>query len=195
MVRLAAFLLLSTATVALAQSSSETMGYLGCYTDARDDRILSGPMTSSADNSPEACKAACEGYPYYGVQWRRECFCGTENDDFALHGESNKCFLPCSGDRKSTCGGVFAMDVYVMDDYSTTDSGTSSTSSGGSSGSVESVCSNGVPGIEASGVCCEASCGQCGGSGCSSVGNGAGSCCTSTIRESGELCGVAPCVL
>ena len=28
------------------------------------------------------------------------------------------------------------------------------------------VCSNGVPGVERDGVCCEAQCGTCGGSGC-----------------------------
>ncbi|CAM9914198.1 unnamed protein product, partial [Ectocarpus fasciculatus] len=61
--------------------------------------------------------------------------------------------------------------------------------------SIESVCSNGVPGIESNGVCCETSCGQCGGAGCSSVGNGAESCCTSTILEFGEVCGSAPCVI
>ncbi|CAN0485470.1 unnamed protein product, partial [Scytosiphon promiscuus] len=29
------------------------------------------------------------------------------------------------------------------------------------------VCSNGVPGVEFGGYCCEAECGTCGGSGCS----------------------------
>ena len=31
---------------------------------------------------------------------------------------------------------------------------------------IEVVCSNGLPGVEANGVCCEAQCGTCGGSGC-----------------------------
>ncbi|CAN0247133.1 unnamed protein product, partial [Ectocarpus sp. 8 AP-2014] len=72
MARRAAFLLLPTAAVALAQSSSETTGYLGCYTN-RNDRIFSGPMTASADNSPGATyKAACEGYAFYGLQYGKQ---------------------------------------------------------------------------------------------------------------------------
>eukprot|EP00752_Nemacystus_decipiens_P007693 g6876.t1 len=57
----------------------------------------------------------------------------------------------------------------------------------------DSTCSNGLPGYEASGVCCPLSCGECGGVGCSSRGEG---CCTSGVKESGDLCSVtmaAPC--
>eukprot|EP00752_Nemacystus_decipiens_P002364 g2233.t1 len=59
--------------------------------------------------------------------------------------------------------------------------------------SDDSTCSNGLPGYETSDVCCPLSCGQCGGVGCSGRGEG---CCTSDVKESGELCSVtmaAPC--
>eukprot|EP00752_Nemacystus_decipiens_P012710 g11261.t2 len=55
------------------------------------------------------------------------------------------------------------------------------------------TCSNGVPGYEASNVCCPLSCGTCGGSGCSQLGEG---CCTSDVKDSGDLCSetmAAPC--
>ncbi|CAN0163534.1 unnamed protein product, partial [Ectocarpus fasciculatus] len=54
-------------------------------------------------------------------------------------------------------------------------------------------CSNGLPGYEASNVCCPLSCGTCGGVGCSQLGEG---CCTSDVKDSGDLCSVtmaAPC--
>ena len=35
------------------------------------------------------------------------------------------------------------------------------------------VCSNGLPGLEANGVCCEAQCGECGGGGCAERPGGA----------------------
>eukprot|EP00752_Nemacystus_decipiens_P002363 g2232.t1 len=57
----------------------------------------------------------------------------------------------------------------------------------------DSTCSNGLPGYETSDVCCPLSCGQCGGVGCSGRGEG---CCTSEVKESGDLCSVtmaAPC--
>eukprot|EP00752_Nemacystus_decipiens_P007692 g6875.t1 len=59
----------------------------------------------------------------------------------------------------------------------------------------DSTCSNGLPGYETNDVCCPLSCGQCGGSGCSSRGEG---CCTSDVEESGDLCSVtmaAPCII
>eukprot|EP00903_Cladosiphon_okamuranus_P010585 g10009.t1 len=55
------------------------------------------------------------------------------------------------------------------------------------------TCSNGLPGYEAADVCCPLSCGRCGGSGCSKLGDG---CCTRGVKESGDLCSVtkaAPC--
>ena len=57
----------------------------------------------------------------------------------------------------------------------------------------------GIPGIESSNgqACCLASCGQCGGMGCSSAGKDT-DCCISDIVASGEACSVkgsAPCYI
>ena len=61
------------------------------------------------------------------------------------------------------------------------------------------TCSNGVKGIESNGACCVFECGQCGGVGCSTVGEslglGAADCCEGTILENNEPCGEAPCVV
>eukprot|EP00903_Cladosiphon_okamuranus_P006680 g6520.t1 len=57
------------------------------------------------------------------------------------------------------------------------------------------TCSNGLPGYEASDVCCPLSCGRCGGSGCSKLGDG---CCTSKVKDSGDKCSEtksAPCII
>lgn len=62
---------------------------------------------------------------------------------------------------------------------------------------LDSVCSNGLAGIEAHEVCCELSCGLCGGVGCGNVpGLSGDQCCVSIIEETGDLCsmtGAAPC--
>ncbi|CAN0188824.1 unnamed protein product, partial [Scytosiphon promiscuus] len=67
--------------------------------------------------------------------------------------------------------------------------------------SAGDVCplAGGIPGIESSDgqACCAASCGQCGGVGCSSVG-AARDCCVTDIVELGEACSVtyeAPCYI
>ncbi|CAM9225226.1 unnamed protein product, partial [Ectocarpus fasciculatus] len=60
------------------------------------------------------------------------------------------------------------------------------------------TCSNGLAGYEKSGACCSVGCGTCGGEGCSQLGEGAESCCTSNIIAAGEPCsekGAAPCVV
>eukprot|EP00903_Cladosiphon_okamuranus_P016205 g14953.t1 len=57
----------------------------------------------------------------------------------------------------------------------------------------DAMCSNGLAGYEAADVCCPVSCGRCGGSGCSKLGEG---CCTRDVKDSGDLCSVtkaAPC--
>ncbi|CAN0288644.1 unnamed protein product, partial [Hapterophycus canaliculatus] len=57
------------------------------------------------------------------------------------------------------------------------------------------TCSNGLAGYEAAGVCCPLSCGSCGGTGCSLLGD---LCCQSNIRGAGEMCsatGSAPCII
>ncbi|CAM9864281.1 unnamed protein product [Pylaiella littoralis] len=67
-------------------------------------------------------------------------------------------------------------------------------------GPVEaSPCSNGLPGYGNKNICCVEGCGQCGGSGCSTVaGFTAEECCTASIEAGGVLCsdsGAAPCII
>ena len=64
------------------------------------------------------------------------------------------------------------------------------------------TCSNGITGVEESGVCCVLECGTCGGRGCGSRGRdfglGGSDCCSRLIDEFGVLCssaGTAPCII
>eukprot|EP00752_Nemacystus_decipiens_P004880 g4440.t1 len=60
------------------------------------------------------------------------------------------------------------------------------------------TCDNGLIGVSQGDICCEASCGTCGGVGCSGRGNGQDSCCTKNIAANGETCsvkGAAPCIM
>ena len=64
------------------------------------------------------------------------------------------------------------------------------------------MCSNGLSGIEADGVCCVDGCPQCGGAGCgsiaSSVGLSSSDCCVGAIMSAGEFCDdtmMAPCII
>ena len=76
------------------------------------------------NNSPAACKKFCEGFKYYGVQARNQCFCGDK-----LHGALKKmpesqCKDVCPGDASQKCGGGGKMNVYQAqspDDEAPTD--------------------------------------------------------------------------
>ena len=64
------------------------------------------------------------------------------------------------------------------------------------------MCSNGLDGVETSGVYCVAECGTCGGSGCGSRAQAAGltaaDCCVGRIRDENVYCDdseVAPCII
>ena len=64
------------------------------------------------NNSPAACKKFCEGFRYYGVQARNQCFCGNK-----LHGALRKmpesqCGADCPGDTSKKCGGGGRMNLY-----------------------------------------------------------------------------------
>lgn len=61
-------------------------------------------------------------------------------------------------------------------------------------------CSNGVPGVESTGICCRGECGTCGGTGCSTrvAGYGQYDCCVGPISRTGASCGdsvAAPCII
>ncbi len=61
------------------------------------------------------------------------------------------------------------------------------------------MCSNGIEGIDASGVvCCPASCGACAGNDCASRPGGSSQCCGSGIKASAVYCSeskTAPCII
>ena len=64
------------------------------------------------NNSPAACKKFCEGFKYYGVQARNQCFCGDK-----LHGALKKmpesqCRDVCPGDATQKCGAGGRMNLY-----------------------------------------------------------------------------------
>ena len=64
------------------------------------------------NNSPAACKKFCEGFKYYGVQARNQCFCGDK-----LHGALKKmpesqCKDVCPGDASQKCGAGGRMNLY-----------------------------------------------------------------------------------
>jgi len=88
---------------------------LGCYKDEKDRRLLAGYYSSSkTSNSPAKCVELClqSGYPYAGVQYGRECFCGFDTPPRAAKIPDSSCNTKCLGNAKEICGGYYAMNIY-----------------------------------------------------------------------------------
>ena len=48
--------------------------YKGCYTDAVSKRVLVGKSYFDDRMTLEKCAAACSKYPFWGVEYGRECY-------------------------------------------------------------------------------------------------------------------------
>ncbi|KAF4875529.1 putative fungistatic metabolite [Colletotrichum siamense] len=96
----------------------ESFQSIGCYTDdtshgrtvaERQDQIPTGSMT------PSACIAACaaDGYPFAGLEFGQECYCGVVIGNYSVPTTSDKCAMPCKGDSTKNCGGSANVEIYA----------------------------------------------------------------------------------
>lgn len=88
---------------------------LGCYRDEKEYRLLSGYFTNfKRNNSPKKCIQMClqSGFPYAGVQYGTECFCGSDLPPSAAKLPDSSCNMKCPDDAKEVCGGYFSMNVF-----------------------------------------------------------------------------------
>ena len=62
----------------------------------------------------EICIAACRsnGFPYAGLQWQIECYCGDEPLRGFQWAWKDKCYDRCAGNSNQICGGSGAMSLY-----------------------------------------------------------------------------------
>ncbi|CBJ33994.1 putative zinc metalloendopeptidase [Ectocarpus siliculosus] len=125
-------LLAFTSSGQLRRLSYETSSYeyIDCYADegeegqgrAMDDGFRSNEMT------PELCYEHCSsnGYDFMGLQYGRECYCGTEEEEkrHVQYGPGT-CDHPCKGDDNLVCGGFWSFDLYYIGETGPADAGDS----------------------------------------------------------------------
>ncbi|PSN41238.1 Xylosyltransferase oxt [Blattella germanica] len=88
---------------------------LGCYRDEKTFRLLSGYYANlKTTNSPKHCINMClqSGFPYAGVQYSTECFCGNEEPPSTSRLPDSSCNMKCPADPREACGGYFTINVY-----------------------------------------------------------------------------------
>ncbi|CAB0001264.1 unnamed protein product [Nesidiocoris tenuis] len=65
-------------------------------------------------NSPLYCINICiqGGYPYAGVEFGSECFCGSNEPSSSTKLPDSSCNMKCPADPKQACGGFYAVNIY-----------------------------------------------------------------------------------
>lgn len=117
----------NTASEIVIYKADDEYIYQGCYTETND---ING--TEKRRALPDANKVAkgelvvpdcldfCEegGYPWAGVQFSRECWCGHFLSAFSEKVDDRQCNTTCDGNVSMACGGSQRLSVYHKDDAS-----------------------------------------------------------------------------
>ncbi|PVG02883.1 WSC-domain-containing protein [Serendipita vermifera] len=104
----------------LTISNGLTFSAAGCLNDLFEptSRLLRGPFFKSDAMTPTVCADSCfkSGYPYAGVEYGNECYCGSAVfvKDLPIDG----CRQACSGDASVACGAPGQLGLYSIDDWS-----------------------------------------------------------------------------
>ncbi|KAJ8684173.1 hypothetical protein QAD02_019965 [Eretmocerus hayati] len=88
---------------------------LGCYKDDKISRLLpSYYAIFKSNNSPELCASVClqSGFPFAGVEYSVECFCGKAEPQKISQLPDSSCDMKCPGNLKQSCGGYLTMNVF-----------------------------------------------------------------------------------
>jgi hypothetical protein len=82
----------------------------GCFSDLSTNRALTGWQSTTNTNTPENCMNACagKGYPFAGVEYGAQCFCGNSivksGDTTGSQVAITNCNQACSGNGSLQCG-------------------------------------------------------------------------------------------
>merc|ERR1711970_1110623 len=107
----------SSIETAVISRTMHLMGFVGvllvvlpAFTLCSEDAIDCGPDMVSCPGLADYCSG--QGYSYFGVQFRHECFCG--NTAPPRSRLATGCNYACPGNNRRTCGGTWRMNVYFV---------------------------------------------------------------------------------
>ncbi|WRT68982.1 uncharacterized protein IL334_005964 [Kwoniella shivajii] len=105
----------STVPVVPAVPSGWAVASSACIADGKTGRALLGSFTIDYNNTVESCLARCDagGYAIAGIEYGNQCFCGSYLSNGASLTSTATCAVPCPGNSLETCGGYYAMSLYV----------------------------------------------------------------------------------
>ncbi|ETN47085.1 uncharacterized protein HMPREF1541_01275 [Cyphellophora europaea CBS 101466] len=86
--------------------------YSGCFVDSVSSRSLDSAFLQDDDQMTGVeCMQFCasNGYPYAGIEYMQECYCGTAQP---TNGPTTGCNMGCRGNASEACGGQDRITVY-----------------------------------------------------------------------------------
>ncbi|KAF2186183.1 heme peroxidase [Zopfia rhizophila CBS 207.26] len=88
--------------------------YLGCYSEGTAGRALADSTTASDSMTVKSCAAFCNGAPYFGVEYGRECYCGAILGVGSVIKPASQCSIACAGNSTEYCGAANFLNLYQM---------------------------------------------------------------------------------
>lgn len=86
--------------------------YLGCYSEGSAGRALIDSATASDAMTVQACATFCNGSPYFGVEYSKECYCGATLQAGSTLQNANDCSMLCAGNSTQYCGAGNRLNIY-----------------------------------------------------------------------------------
>jgi hypothetical protein len=98
---------------------------LGCYTEGAAGRSLDysqWDFLNASAMTTETCLTACgaKGFPFAGVEFGRECYCGVVLGNGTLATDVGECSSMCTGNSTQFCGGPNRLNLYVAKNLEST---------------------------------------------------------------------------
>ncbi|KAK8042502.1 hypothetical protein PG994_012985 [Apiospora phragmitis] len=103
--------------------------YSRCVTEANGMRALSGKAYADDGLTVEMCASVCAGFPMMGVEYGRECYCGTSTNVGSVNATESDCSMLCGGSKFQYCGNGNRLNLYTLAPSSTSTAVTSTSSS------------------------------------------------------------------
>jgi hypothetical protein len=107
---------LSLYSTSVTETGPPTPSYLalGCYEDD-SARALQNVLKSDALMTPLLCGGFCQGFTYMGLEDSSQCMCGYSLPANYSKVANQECNSTCGGDTTTMCGGVWRLDLYLME--------------------------------------------------------------------------------
>ncbi|KAI1652615.1 WSC-domain-containing protein [Daldinia decipiens] len=94
--------------------------FAGCAADSGSSRTLSGHSTVADNMTIEYCTSVCksQGYPFAGLEYSRECYCGSSFGSTTIMNCSTTSQMICAGNATQWCGAPNLLAIWNDTSYS-----------------------------------------------------------------------------